>query len=155
MVIDLLDASPEPGGLARGTTGRVSSAQFDLGRSFLHTRTAPSPTTSQLDGHSAVFLFEVTGPQREFTVELALDLDPPRAGTPLVMGARTTMDVTAETSSVTVRLDPLDLLGAVDLAQLEAAAEDQDTLNPTRGEQAFEAVAARLMEGRSQSFEWN
>lgn len=153
-LVDLLDPEPQDGGLALGTTGRVSSAQYDLGRSHLHAAAAPAPTSTVLAGQSAVFFLEVEGPERSFAVDLRLSLDPSRAGSTLVMGARTTFDVTYETESVTLEFDPWSLLGSIDFAALEASAAEGEVLTPGPGEQAFETVAARLTEGREPSFTW-
>jgi hypothetical protein len=155
VVVDLLDASPRDGGLAHGTTGRVSSAQFDLGRSFSHTSSSPMPLSTALGGHSAVFTFEVEGPVNQFTVELGLDLDPPRAGSTLVMGARTSFEVTRDTESVTLTFDPWRIIDSIDLALLEASVADGEWIRPQSGEQAYEAVAVRLMEGQVPSFTWS
>jgi hypothetical protein len=155
-VVDLLDASAQEGGLAHGTTGRVSSAQFDLGRSFFAASASPAPTSGALGGRSAVFTFEVEGPVNQLTVELNLDLDPARSGSTLVMGARTSADVTRETESVTLSFDPWIILDSIDLALLEASVDDDgEWITPGRGEQAYEAVAVRLTEGRMPSFVWS
>lgn len=154
-VVDLLDPSAQLGGVAEGTTGRVSSAQFDLGRSFLKTRSAPAPTSDALDGHSAIFVFEVEGPERTFTVDVEIDLDPARAGASLVMGARTTADVTHATESVTLRFDPWALVASIDFALLEARAELVDPLALGPGDQAYESIAVRLTEGHVPTFAWS
>jgi hypothetical protein len=153
--VDLLDGTPREAGIAHGTTGRVSSAQYDLGRSFFSTSAAPAPTSTELGGSSALFVFEVQGPVNQFSVELDLALNPARAGSTLVMGARTSFDVTLETEAVTLVFDPWALLDSVDLALLEASVVDGGSISPVRGEQAYEAVAVRLTEGLVPTFVWS
>jgi hypothetical protein len=153
--VDMLDGSPRELGTALGTTGRVSSAQFDLGRSFFPTSAAPSPTSMELGGSSALFVLEVQGPVKQFTVELRLALDPARAGSTLVMGARTSFDVTRDTESVTLIFDPWTLLDSVNLGVLEGSVTDGESIEPVRGEQAYEAVALRLTEGQVPTFVWS
>lgn len=155
-VLNLLSESIREVGVAHGASGRISSAQYNFGRSILAGEVLPIAVGESVDGSSARFVLAIEGPDdEEVRVRITLNLDPARAGSLRVLGHRTEVDLDDSIEALVIHASAYELFAALDLDELDFP-EDEEVheveLGP--GDPLYEALASRISGGAFLDFRW-
>jgi hypothetical protein len=138
--IDGLDADAQPAAELDATTGRIGSALYDYGVSYLLTEPAPRAAQAAPAGHSAVLEGEVERAGERLAFSAAVDVVPLAAGE-LAGAQRTSHRVRGEGERLVVEIEPYAWLTRIDVDALFALDDDGDgQVRIEPGTQAYESI---------------
>lgn len=155
VVVRGLDPTPQPLGELAGVTGTVRSATYDLGWSYFLTQAMAAPTEGAVDGHSIVLEGTATRGADVMPFRFDVDVIPQVVGDTAVHGFRTRADVAGPGQRLTIEVDPLTWLGAVDFDALFALQSAPGAeVHVTRGVVGHDAVALGVTTFAPPAFVW-
>lgn len=155
-VVSGLDAAEQSLGTLEGVSGSIRSATYDYGYSYLLTRPQAEPNDGAVEGHSAVL--EGTAVRGVDTLRFRIEVDviPSLPGASAVQGASTTQTLTGAPVEVTLVVDPLMWLGAVDFDAVFALPHDPDAVVIIgRGVVGHDAVVVGMTSFAPPTFVWS
>jgi hypothetical protein len=151
VTIDALDPSMQMLATARGLTGTVRSAMYDLGIVWLATEPGSRALPGAPEAHTAVFRGTATDGARTIRFAVDLDVEPAGAGQTIVVGQRTMRELSGADVLV-VRVDPTAWFRRVDFDEL--ATHPGDPIPIERGDPAYESLIIAITAGERPALEW-
>jgi len=150
--IDALDPAAQTMPALDGVTGSVHSATFDYGVSWMLPDRNPGPDPGAPDGHSLVLDGTAVRGADVVTFHADVDARPTQAGTLVMKGFHTAIDIEDDTPALVVHADPSAWLGGVDFDDLLALGTDVDVPEDSR---TYSAIVGDLTSVAPVTFTWN
>lgn len=180
--LDGLDATPQPIGMIRGTTGTIRTAFFDYGIVWLLTNPLPEalegvpggPAVVRFEssnyvpfGHSAQFAGsatcvadpatccpDATECPAAYAFEANVDVLVANRGTPAVNGARTFQEITTDPRLLTITFDPNAWWQSVNFGRLAALDDGTGNVIITPDDPDYSALVISMTANELPTFTW-